>query len=97
MVSCLKKKQNKKPMIQINKEIYYADNGIYAKDLNSGFIDVEKYQGQDEHRWDPITQYIGESIWNLADDCLDEEVGDDSELIGFRMNVQLTPITQKKK
>ena len=84
-------------MIQINKEIYYADNGIYAKDLNSGFIDVEKYQGQDEHRWDPITQYIGESIWNLAGECLDEEVEADSELIGFRMDVQLTPITQKKK
>ncbi len=84
-------------MIQINKEIYYADNGIYAKDLNSGFIDVEKYQSQVERRWDPITQYIGESIWNLADDCLGEEVGVDSELIGFRMDVQLTPITQKKK
>ena len=84
-------------MIQINKEIYYADNGIYAKDLNSGFIDVEKYQGQVEQRWDPITQYIGSSIWNLAVDCLYEEVDDDSELIGFRMDVQLTPITQKKK
>lgn len=84
-------------MIQINKEIYYADNGIYAKDLNSGFIDVEKYQDQVEHRWDPITQYIGSSIWDLAVDCLDEEVEADSELIGFRMDVQLTPITQKKK
>ena len=84
-------------MIQINKEIYYADNGIYAKDLNSGFIDVEKYQGQVEHRWDPITQYIGSSIWNLAVDCLCEEVDDESELIGFRMDVQLTPITQKEK
>ena len=84
-------------MIQINKEIYYADNGIYAKDLNSDFIDVEKYQGQDDRRWDPITKYIGGSIWNLAMDCLDEEVDDDSELIGFRMDVQLTPITQKKK
>ena len=84
-------------MIQINKEIYYADNGIYAKDLNSGFIDVEKRQGQGEHCFDPITQYIGESIWNLADDCLYEEVEANSELIGFRMNVQLTPITQKKK
>lgn len=84
-------------MIQINKEIYYADNGIYAKDLNSDFIDVEKYQGQDEHRWDSITQYIGESIWSLADDCLYEEVEAGSELIGFRMDVQLTPITQKKK
>ncbi len=84
-------------MIQINKEIYYADNGIYAKDLNSGFIDVEKYQGQVEHRWDPITQYIGSSIWSLAVDCLGEEVDDESELIGFRMDVQLTPITQKKK
>ena len=84
-------------MIQINKEIYYADNGIYAKDLNLSFIDVEKYQGQGEHCWDPITQYIGGSIWNLAMDCLGEEVEADSELIGFRMNVQLTPITQKKK
>ena len=84
-------------MIQINKEIYYADNGIYAKDLNSGFIDVEKYQGQDDHRWDPITQYIGGRIWNLAVECLDEEVETDSELIGFRMDVQLTPIIQKKK
>lgn len=84
-------------MIQINKEIYYADNGVFAKDLNSGFIDVEKYQGQVEHRWDPITQYIGGSIWNLAVECLDEEVDDESELIGFRMDVQLTPITQKKK
>lgn len=84
-------------MIQINKEIYYADNGIYAKDLNSGFIDVEKYQGQDEHRWDPITQYIGGSIWNLAVECMDEETEEDSELIGFRMDVQLTPITQNKK
>lgn len=84
-------------MIQINKEIYYADNGIYAKDLNSDFIDVEKYQGQDDRHWDPITQYIGGSIWNLAMDCLDEEVEKDSELIGFRMDVQLTPITQKKK
>ena len=84
-------------MIQINKEIYYADNGIYAKDLNSGFIDVEKYQRQDEHRWDPITQYIGGSIWNLAVECMDEGTEEDSELIGFRMDVQLTPITQKKK
>jgi hypothetical protein len=84
-------------MIQINKEIYYADNGIYAKDLNSDFIDVEKYQGQDDCRWDPITKYIGGSIWNLAMDCLDEEVEKGSELIGFRMDVQLTPITQKKQ
>ena len=84
-------------MTQINKEIYYADNGIYAKDLDSGFIDVEKYQGQVEHRWDPITQYIGGSIWDLAMDCMDEETEEGSELIGFRMNVQLTPITQKKK
>ena len=84
-------------MIQINKEIYYADNGIYAKDLNSGFIDVEKYQSQVGHSWDPITQYIGGSIWDLALECLGEEVEADSELIGFRMNVQLTPITQKKK
>jgi hypothetical protein len=53
-------------MVQINKEIYYADNGIYAKDLNSGFIDVEKYQGQVEHRHDAVKQYIGESIWNIA-------------------------------
>ena len=83
-------------MIQINKEIYYADNGIYAKDLNSGFIDVEKYQVEGEHRCSPIAQYIGSSIWSLALDCLDEEVDDDSELIGFRMDVQLTPITQKK-
>lgn len=83
-------------MIQINKEIFFADNGIYAKDLVSGFIDVEKYQGKDDHRSDPITQYIGGSIWNLALDCLDEETEKDSELIGFRMNVQLTPITQKK-
>lgn len=84
-------------MIQINKEIYYADNGIYAKDLNSGFIDVEKSQGQGEHCFDPITKYIGESIWNLAGDCLYEDVEANSELIGFRMDVQLTPITQKKK
>lgn len=84
-------------MIQINKDIYYAENGIYAKYLNSGFIDVEKYQGQVEHRWDPITQYIGGSIWNLAVECLDEEVDNESGLIGFRMDVQLIPITQKKK
>ena len=83
-------------MIQINKEIFYADNGIYAKDLDSGFIDVEKYHGKDDHRWDAIMQYIGGSIWNLAMDCLYEETEPDSELIGFRMNVQLTPITQKK-
>jgi hypothetical protein len=84
-------------MIQINKEIYYADNGIFAKDLNSGFIDVEKCQGQGEHRLDPIRQYIGSGIWDFADECLYEEVDEDSELIGFRMDVQLTPITQKKK
>lgn len=84
-------------MIQINKEIYYADNGIYAKDLNSGFIDVEKYQVQGFHRCDPVSQYIGESIRSLAEDCLMEEVEADSELIGFRMDVQLTPITQKKE
>ena len=83
-------------MVQINKEIYYADNGIYAKDLNSGFIDVEKYQGQVEHRHDAVKQYIGESIWNIALDCVGEEVESDSELIGFRMDVRLTPITQKK-
>ena len=41
-------------------------------------------------------QYMGGSIWNLAMDCLYEETEEDSELIGFRMNVQLTPITQKK-
>lgn len=83
-------------MIQINKEIFYADNGIYAKDLDSGFIDVEKNQIQGEGSWDPIAQYIGGSIWNLATECLEEDVEPDSELIGFRMNVQLTPITQKK-
>lgn len=92
----LKKKQKKTHMIEINKEIFFADNGIYAKDLISGFIDVEKYQGNDSHRWDLITQYIGGSIWNLAIDCLDEDTEKDSELIGFRMDVQLTPITQKK-
>lgn len=83
-------------MIRINKEIYYADNGIYAKDLNSGFIDVEKYQKEVEHRWDLVTKYIGESIWDIAVECMGEEVEADSELIGFRMDVQLTPITQKK-
>ena len=83
-------------MIQINKEIYYADNGIYVKDLDSGFIDVEKNQIQGEGRCDPITQYIGGSIWDLATECLEEDVEADSELIGFRINVQLTPITQKK-
>jgi hypothetical protein len=30
-------------------------------------------------------------------ECMDEETEEDSELIGFRMDVQLTPITQKKK
>lgn len=84
-------------MIQINKEIFYADNGIYAKDLDSGFIDVEKNQIQGEGLCDPIAQYIGGSIWGLATECLEEDVEADSELIGFRMNVQLTPITQKKK
>ena len=84
-------------MIQINKEIFFAHNGIYAKDLVSGFIDVEKCQGKDDHRWNPIAQYIGGSIWNLVMDCLDEETEPDSELVGFRMNVQLTPITQKNR
>ena len=84
-------------MIQINKEIYYADNGIYVKDLDSGFIDVEKNQIQGDGCCDPIAQYIGGSIWGLATECLEEDVEADSELIGFRMNVQLTPITQKKK
>jgi hypothetical protein len=83
-------------MIQIDKEIFYAGNDIYAKDIDSGFIDVEKYQGKDDHRWDAIMQYIGDSICNLAMDCLYEETEENSELIGFRMNVQRTPITQKK-
>lgn len=86
-------------MVQIKKKIYFADNGIMIQDLRSGFCDVVEYgkllDGSNDTT--PAMAAIGEDIFQLAVECLSEDVPDDENVVGFTMDVVLEPVTEIKK
>lgn len=82
----------------IKRNILYATNGIMIQDPIGGFNDVVEYETGLNCRYDvtPAKTAIGGEIFDLALDCVGEGVPDREELIGFSMEVILTPITKKK-
>ena len=83
----------------IKRNILYATNGVMIQDPIGGFSDVVQYcKTVQDGIYDttPAKEAIGGEIFDLALDCLGEGVPDREELIGFSMEVVLTPITKKK-
>lgn len=83
----------------IKRNILYATNGIMIQDPIGGFSDVVQYckMVQDGiYDTTPAKEAIGGEIFDLALDCVGMGVSDREELIGFSMEVILTPITKKK-
>ena len=80
----------------IKKKVYYADNGIMIKDHASRFCDVVEYRKQQDCSYDttPAKAAIGGEIFDIALDCMAEGLPEGEELIGFNMEVILTPIIQ---
>lgn len=86
-------------MVQIKKKIHFADNGIMIQDLRSGFCDVTEYHHRIDGSKDvtPAKAAIGDDIYELAMECLGEDLPDGEILVGFTMDVVLKPVTEKKK
>lgn len=81
----------------IKKSILFASNGIMMYEEDSDFSEVIEYLKQTcGDRTIPAKTAIGGYIFDLALDCLGEEIPDDCYLQGFKMEVNLQPITNKK-
>ena len=83
----------------IKRNILYDTNGIMIQDPIGGFSDVVQYckRNQDgTYDTTPAKMVIGEEIFDFALEWVEEDVPDGKELIGFSMQVTLTPITKKK-
>lgn len=83
----------------IKRNILYATNGIMIQDPIGGFSDVVQYRKRNQNGSNdttPAKTAIGGEIFDLALECVGEGVPDGEDLIGFSMEVTLTPITKKK-
>ena len=83
----------------IKRNILYATNGIMIQDTIGGFSYVVQYRKRNQNGTNdttPAKTAIGGDIFDLALECVGEGVPDREELIGFSMEVILTPITKKK-
>lgn len=83
----------------IKRNILYATNGIMIQDPTYGLSDVVQYCKRDQdgtYDTTPAKMAIGETIFDFALEWIGEDVPDGKNLIGFSMEVTLTPITKKK-
>ena len=83
----------------IKRNILYATNGIMIQDPIGGLSDVVQYRKRNQNGTNdttPAKTAIGGEIFDLALECVGEGVSDGEDLIGFSMEVILTPITKKK-
>lgn len=81
----------------IKKTILFASNGIMMCEDDTDFSEVFEYlKPNSGDRTIPAKTAIGEAIFDLALDCLGEEVPDDCYLQGFKMEVKLQPVSHKK-
>lgn len=83
----------------IKRNIFYATNGIMIQDPIGGFSDVVQYRKRNQNGTNdttPAKTAIGGDIFDLALESVGEGVPDGEDLIGFSMEIILTPITKKK-
>lgn len=84
-------------MHTLKHKVLYADNGILIQDCNSDWAEVKEYEEEGKDKCAPAKRAIGGLIWDIALECLGEEIPDNEWMEGFQMEVKLTPITKKKR
>lgn len=81
----------------IKRDITFADNGIMIREPETTYAHVVEYSSEAKLKEAPAKHAIGDEIWSVVVDVMDENVHIGEYLDGFRMEVKLTPIIKKEE